>query len=185
MSRVQHVIESNHYTSQRFCSGGETIIYLINNICSTLWKIIEFEDLRFLDLLLSLVQLCLGLAVDKIQRFFLRFDFVCTVCEEINKSFLSFSKWLLLLNTSRYQILPQYSACNSYVFLKKPVSDFSTSSQTIHGNVSSIKSNSLFYSNNKIFDVARSWTYIKWSITSSWFSCLWKSFICIRETCIV
>ena len=70
MSRVQHVIESNHYTSQTFSSGGETIIYLINNICSTLWKIIEFEDLRFLDLLLSLVQLCIGLAVDKIQRFF-------------------------------------------------------------------------------------------------------------------
>ena len=70
MSCVQHVIESNHFPSQRFSFGGEIIIYLISNICSTLWKIIEFEDLRFLDLLSSLVELCTGLAVDKIQRSF-------------------------------------------------------------------------------------------------------------------
>ena len=48
------------------------------------------------------------------------------------------------------------STYNSYVFLKKPVSDFNTSVQAIHGDVSSIKFNLLFCSNNKIFDVVSS-----------------------------
>ena len=78
-----------------------------------------------------------------------------------------------------------HSTYNSYVFLKKSVNDFNTSVQTIHGNVSSIKCNLLFCSNNKICDLLSSWTYVKWSITNCWFTYIWSSFICIREACIV
>ena len=98
------------------------------------------------------MQLCIGLFVDRITTFFLPFDFVCTVYEERHKSFFIYFKI-----TSFAQHFTVF--CIKYFWPKllfQP--DFYTSVQATHGSVSSIKSNLLFCSNNKFFDVVSSWT---------------------------
>ena len=69
-SCVQHAIENNHYPSQRFCSGGEIISHLINNICFTFCEIIEFEDLRFRFIIVFGCNYALVLLLTKLQRSF-------------------------------------------------------------------------------------------------------------------
>ena len=179
-SCVLHVIENSYYPSQRFCSGGEIIINLINNICSTFCEIIELLKIWGLDLLSSLVQLCLLLT--KLQRsFYPLILFAQYMKKDINLFYLfqnasfapHFTGFYIKYFFRKTHSTFLYSTYKNYVFLKNPVSNFNTSVQTIPGNVSSIKSNLLFCSNNKIFDVVSSLIILKWSITSSCFSCIW------------
>ena len=191
-SCVQHVIENNHYPSQRFCTVGEIIIHFINNICSTLCEIIEFEDLRSRFIIVFgatmhwsscwqnynirfTLWFCLNSIWRKLQIFFIFLKMARSILHGLIKYSI---KYLFRKTHSTFL----YSTYNSCVILKKPISTLVYKRSM---EMSSIKSNLLLCSNNKIFDVVSIWAYVKWSIANSWFNCTWESFICIREAWIV
>ena len=157
-------------------------IHLIKNICSTFCEITEFEDLRFRFIIIVGATMHWSCCWQNYNVFFYPLIlFAQYTKKDINPFYLfimtsfaqHFTVFCIKYFFRKTHSTFLYSTYNSHVFLKKPASDFNTSGQTIHGNVSSIKSNLLFCLNNKIFVVVSSWTYAKWSITSSWFSCIW------------